>query len=64
MVAAEKWTALKGIREVEPTRPADGFFMDERKRGIKDDRFVAYSAGWMVMPCTETVEEMEEETWG
>lgn len=37
--------------------------MDERKRGIKDDRFVASSAGWMVMPYTEMVEEMEEETW-
>ena len=37
MGAVEKWAGVEGILEVEPCGPADGFSMDERKGGMKED---------------------------
>lgn len=35
MVAVDKWTELQAILEVKLTGLAGGFFVDERKGGIK-----------------------------
>lgn len=37
MGAVEKWADVERILEVEPPGPTDGFSVDERKGGIKDD---------------------------
>lgn len=46
MVAVKKWIDLKDSSEVEPTVPADGFSMDERK-GIKYDSQVSGLIRWV-----------------